>query len=57
MLLRTTLAVQTSTVGPDERDTLATKGHLISALGRLGLHAEAQALGRGILEKQRRTLG
>ena len=56
VLLRTTLAAQTRTVGADDEFTIATETHLINVLLRLRKCAEAEALCRGSLEKQRRVL-
>ena len=56
VLLRTTLAVMASTVGPDHADTLNTEG-LLNVLLCLGETTEAEALSRVTLEKERRTLG
>ena len=56
-VLRPTLAMRTRTFGPDDAGTLTTEIHLVCALNSLGEYAEAEALGRGALEKQRRILG
>ena len=56
MLLRTTLAALTCAVGPDDKGTLAIENCFVNALNRLGEYAEAEALDRGTLEKQRHVL-
>ena len=57
MLLQTTLAVHTHTLGADGEGTLTTECLLVHALRGLEKYAEAKALGRVTLEKQRRTVG
>ena len=56
MLLRTMLAARTRTNGPGDEGTPATEAILVNVLHRLENHAEAEALGRNALEKQRRIL-
>ena len=57
VILRTTLAVRTRVLGPDDLGTLVTAGHLVNVLQRLGEYAEAEAIDRGMLEKGLRSLG
>ena len=57
VLLRTTLAVWTRTVGADDQCTLIVESALAGALLRLGEHTEAETLARFTLGKYRRILG
>ena len=53
VLLRTTIVARTRTHRTGDEGTLATQSQLVSVLGRLGEHAEAEALGRCALDKMR----